>query len=134
MNSRLRPASDEEFDKGNFVKVPGKYREKSQCWFIISALVQGINDNEHWDLCLLEYANNKCLHLKTKGFPSNVRVCRQHPEQLLSEAWVPVSELEGKGGGNCLEITPVLVVLRTEETHAEHSVCKADLCECLGNC
>ena len=79
-------------------------------------------------------ANNKVLHLKTKGFPSDVRVRRQDPKQLLSEAWVPASELEGKGGENCLEITPVLVVSRTEETRAEYSIRKADLRKRLGNC
>ena len=61
-------------------------------------LVQGIDDNECFDLCLLEWVNDEFLHLGTKGLLSNVGVCYQNREQLLPEARIPVSQLKSEGG------------------------------------
>jgi hypothetical protein len=71
--------------------------------------------------------------LGTERFSSDLGIGFQDWEQLLSEFWVPVGELEGEGGENVLDISPVLEISRTEETRAELPVCKAILSESLGD-
>jgi hypothetical protein len=77
------------------VKVAGENGEKCRCWFLISALIQSINDDEGWICVSWNGPNNEFLHLRAKGLPPDVRVCRQDRKQLLSKAWVPASKLEG---------------------------------------
>jgi hypothetical protein len=61
---RFRPASDEELDKGDLVHIAGEHREKCRCWFLVLALIKGINDDEGWMLCCLEWPYKEFLQLR----------------------------------------------------------------------
>ena len=87
-DARLGPAGDEELDRGDLVYIVRKHREKCRGRFLISALIQSINDNEGVDFCCLERSNNKFLHLGTEGLLSNIRACLQDWKQLLLELWI----------------------------------------------
>ena len=109
---RFGPAGDEEFDRGDLVRVAGEYGKKRRGRFfiLVLALVKGVDNDEGLDLRRLERFNNKFLHLGTEDLPSDIRVCPQNLKQLLSERWVPMGELEGERREDHLKIAPVLEI------------------------
>jgi len=112
LDPRFGPAGDEELDKGNLVHIAGEHGEKCGCRFLILvlALVKGVDDDESLDLCRLERFDNESLHLRTEDLPSDIRVCPQDLEQLLSEWWMPIGKLEGECREDHLNVAPVLEI------------------------
>ena len=130
---RFWTARDEELDLWDLVHVSGEYRKDSRGGFLVFTFIEGVNNNEGRNAGSFERANDKLLQLGTKGFLSNVGVGPQDRKQLLSEIWVPVSELEGEGGEDVLDISPGLEISRAEETRPELPVREASLSKCLGD-
>jgi hypothetical protein len=69
---------------------------------------------------------NREFLVRSRGWPSGL-------EATPFGIWVPVCELEGEGGENILDVSPVLEISRTEETRAELPVREAGLSERLGD-
>ena len=131
MNWSFGPTSDEEFALWDLVYTAGEYQEDGRCRFLILAFIKGINDDESQNTGGFERTDNKLLHLRAEGLPSDNGMCLQDLEQLLSEKWILISELENKCREDHLEIAAVLKVLQAEEAGPKFSVCKAHLGECL---
>ena len=90
--------------------VAGEQGENGRSRFFILALVKGINYYQSWDASSLERISNELLHLRTERLPSGIRDCSQDLEQLLSEKWISIGELESQCGEDRLKIAPVHVV------------------------
>ena len=71
-----------------------------------------------------ERANDEFLHFNAKGFLSDI---------ILSKVRIVVSELEGEGRENCLEVAPVVEIVRTEKARPELPIREAHLRKCLGD-
>ena len=84
-NAWFRSSSDEELDIWDLVHIAGEDRQDGRGRFFIFALIKSINDNQSWDLGGFKWTNNDFLHLRVKRLLSDVRVCPQDLEQLLSE-------------------------------------------------
>ena len=54
-------------------------------------------------------------------------------KQFLSEMWVLIRKLEGKGWEDHVKVAPVFKVSRAEKAGTEPSICKAHIGERLGN-
>jgi len=113
--------------RGNLVNIAGEDREKCRYRLLVSTLIKGINDDEGWSLHSMEWANNKFLHLRVKGFSSNIRACHQDWEQSLSEIMVLMSNLEGWGGQDGLEVAPILKIPWKKKACSKFPICKAHL-------
>ena len=79
-NSGLGSSGDEELDSGDFVHIAGEYREDGRCRLFILALVEGIDDDQGWDVGGFERTDDESLHLRTKGVASGIGVCFQDRE------------------------------------------------------
>jgi len=119
--------------RGILSHITGEHREKHRCWFLIFALIKGINDDEGWDFYCLKWANNECLHLGTKRPMPNSRVGLQDLEQLFSEQGVLICKLKCKCWEDCLKVAFVFKISGAEETCTKLSLCKGNLSKCLGN-
>ena len=97
------------------------------------AFVEGIDDNECPRSRRPEWANDELLHLRAKGFFSDVGVCRQDQKQPLPEQLIAMSELEGEGGEDGAEVAPVIEIARTKKARSELPVREARLGKRLGD-
>jgi len=127
------PAGDEEFDEWDLVHVAGQHREKRRRRFLVSALVEGVDDDECWNLHRLERTDNELFHLRTDLFSSNSRVGPQDLEQRLSKRRVPICELKSERWEDPFNVIPVLEVPRAKETCSELPLRERDLGERLGD-
>ena len=132
-NPWLRSPSDKKLDVGNLVRKAGEYRQDGGCRLFVSALVEGVDDDESRDVGGFKWTDNDPLHLGAEGLLSDIRVHLQYPNQFFSEMWILISELEGECREDFVEIAPVLEVSRTEEARAELSTRKARLGKRLGD-
>ena len=80
-----------------------------------------------------EGTDDERLHLRTGFLPSGIRVGPQDLNELLPKRRITVGELECEGWKYCLEVVPVLGVLRAKEAGTELPVREARLGECLGD-
>jgi len=122
VNPRFGPAGDEELDERDVVHIAGEKGQERRCRLLISALIEGVNDDEGQNFHCLERPDNKFLHLRTKGLASNIRACLQDRKQLHSKLRVQMSELEGQGREDGSKVAPVFEIPRTEETGPQHRV------------
>ena len=125
--------SDEELDTGYPIDISGKYRQNGGSRLVIFALIEGINDDQGWDVSGFKWANNELLDLGTKGFSPDVRARDQNRNQFFPKARVMVGQLEGEGGENFLGISPVFEITRAEEARAKLPVYETHLRKRLGN-
>ena len=58
-----------------------------------------------------EWPGNQLLHLGAEGLLSDIRTCPQDMKQFLSEMWVLIGKLEGKGWEDHVKVAPILKVL-----------------------
>ena len=130
---RFWAARDEESDLWDLIHVSGEHRKDSRRGLFIPTFVKGVDDDKGREAGSLKRAYDEFLQLGTKSFLSDLGVDPQDWQQLLSELWVPVSELEGEGWEDVLNVSSGLEISRTEETRAELPVCEATLGERLGD-
>ena len=69
---RFESASDEEFDEGDLVDEAGKHGEKRRCRFLVSTLVQGVDNDEGAGLRRPEWPDDEFLHSRTEGLLSDI--------------------------------------------------------------
>jgi len=69
---RFGSASDEEFDEGDLVDKAGKHGEKRGCRFLVSTLVQGVDNDEGAGLRRPEWPDDEFLHSRTEGLLSDI--------------------------------------------------------------
>ena len=72
VNPGFGSANDEGFDKGELVHSMGEHGEQCGCRFLVLALVERVDDDQHTGLCCPEWADDEILRLRAKSFFSNV--------------------------------------------------------------
>jgi len=114
--------------------LAGEHGKECGCGFLVSTLVEGVNDDEGRGWHCLKWTNDEFFHLGTKCLPSNPRVCPQDLDQLLSKQGVPICKLKGECWEDRLKVTPVLKISREKETCTKFPLREGNLGKCLGDC
>lgn len=134
MDTRLRSASDEEFDLGNLFNQSAHNGEDSRLWFVVCAFVERVDYNDCRNPFLLERRNNQLLHLIAERLVSNIWVRLEERDENRSKVGVSVCELERKSGEYEAEVAAVLEIARAKERCPQQPISEEPLGSGLGNC
>jgi hypothetical protein len=133
VNPGFGTTGDEEFDTRHVIHVAGKHGKDGGGRFFVSALVQGVDDDEGRSFDRPERANDELLHLNAERLPPDVMACLQGREQLLPKEWKTVSELERKSGEDGSKAAPIFGATGTEEGRSELPIGRGHLRKRLGD-